>query len=142
MKINLAKTKSGAPAIWECGGASSNTFSVRIIAGAKGERLKPLFMPTRGDLSNGEHALFAAAQEMLILVACGRRPFTPAAYEADACEAHLCRIKKILEENNALYAECEEVSITSEIMVADFFAAAMAKADEYHCRRAFYFMED
>jgi ribosomal protein S27E len=52
------QTAKGFPALWEQGGGYSNTGEAQIIAGPQGERLKPIYIRTKGHRANGKHALF------------------------------------------------------------------------------------
>lgn len=56
--MRLEITKKGLPALWEQGGGATNTGDATIIAGRKGEPLRPIYVATRGQLSCSSHALF------------------------------------------------------------------------------------
>ena len=57
MKIKIEKTKSGLPALWECGGGYSNTGDATIVAGVNGLPKKAVYVKRSGHLANGRHAL-------------------------------------------------------------------------------------
>jgi len=52
------RTKKGFPALWEKGGGYTNTGEAQIVAGRRGEKLKPIFIRTKGPRACGQHALF------------------------------------------------------------------------------------
>ena len=52
------RTKKGYPALWEQGGGCTNTGEAQVIAGPQGEKLKPVYIRTKGHRANGQHALF------------------------------------------------------------------------------------
>jgi len=52
------RTKKDFPALWEQGGGATNTGEAQIITGPHGEKLKPIFIKTKGHRANGQHALF------------------------------------------------------------------------------------
>jgi len=52
------KTRKGFPALWEEGGGATNTGEAQIIAGPHGEKLKAVYVKTKGHRANGRHALF------------------------------------------------------------------------------------
>ena len=66
-EMRLEVTKRGLPAIWECGGGSSNTGSSQVVAGRNGERLSPIYIRRSGSLSCSDHALFIAEEGMVIV---------------------------------------------------------------------------
>ena len=57
-KNKVGRSKTGLPTVSESGGGATNTGGCRIICGANGERIRPLFVP-RG-YAQGEHAVFVA----------------------------------------------------------------------------------
>jgi hypothetical protein len=66
VEIRLVTSKKGFPTISEGGGGATNTGESRIIAGKDGEKLSPIYIPRRGHLAGGEHAIFIATEGMLI----------------------------------------------------------------------------
>lgn len=66
-EMRLEKSKKGLPVAWERGGGATRTGAATIIAGPKGEALVPLYVRTRGDLSNGDHALFVVDKGCLVI---------------------------------------------------------------------------
>ena len=68
MKRNIALTKNGMPAMWECGGAMTNSADCTIIGDKNANRKKPVFIRTGGHLSNDNHALFILNKNDIIVV--------------------------------------------------------------------------
>lgn len=56
--LEVEKTKSGLPAIWERGGATGAGGKATIVTDKNGNAKKPLFIRNHGDLANEAHALF------------------------------------------------------------------------------------
>lgn len=68
MKRNISLTKNGMPALWECGGAMTNSANCVIIGDRNANRKKPVFIRTGGHLSNDNHALFILNKDDIIVV--------------------------------------------------------------------------
>lgn len=68
MKRNITLTKNGMPAMWECGGAMTNSANCVIIGDKNANRKKPVFIRTGGHLSNDNHALFILNKDDIIVV--------------------------------------------------------------------------
>lgn len=68
MKRNIALTKNGMPALWECGGAMTNSANCVIIGDKNANRKKPVFIRTGGHLSNDNHALFILNKDDIVVV--------------------------------------------------------------------------
>ena len=68
MKRNISLTKSGMPAMWESGGAMTNSANCVIIGDRNAQRKKPVFIRTGGHLSNDNHALFILNKDDTVVV--------------------------------------------------------------------------
>lgn len=68
MKRNISLTKNGMPALWECGGAMTNSANCVIVGDKNANRKKPVFIRTGGHLSNDNHALFILNKDDIIVV--------------------------------------------------------------------------
>ena len=127
--MTVGRSKTGLPTITESGGGSSNTGYACIVCGPNGEKVKPLFVP-RG-YSNGDHAIFVARPGMCIVSASHSRRGESAA---------VSRIVEIIGDELKLEAVGEwedgDGNIPEQFEAAQ--SAAMSKAHDYHCRRAFY----
>ena len=71
--ILINTTKSGLPSLSECGGGSTNTGYARIISSINGKRKKPIYIPTKGNLSNSDHAWFVIKLNEIIVTASHHR---------------------------------------------------------------------
>jgi hypothetical protein len=55
--LKIDTTKSGRLACWERGGGHINTGYATIVAGPRGEKLRPVYIRRAGTLANSDHAL-------------------------------------------------------------------------------------
>jgi len=138
--LECGKSKSGLPTLAEFGGGSTNTGNATVIASAIGAAKRAIYMPTRGHLCNGEHAIFAVAVGDVVVEASHHREdfsirvWRILAIEQDG-ERTLARMK--------LEAECDQDSRGNrdgEILgwAEAAVTAAVMKALDYHCRRAYF----
>jgi len=123
------RTRRGHPALWEQGGGATNTGEAQIIAGPRGERLKPIYIRTRGHRACGQHALFVVQPQYHIVRVWywnkQNPPFSVRAY----------RIENIIEFNKEILA----IAFTTEEKTLDAaINAAKQKALCYHCRSPHY----
>lgn len=131
--ITVERSKTGLPTIAESGGGATNTGSARIIAGANGERLRPLFVP-RG-YSNGDHAIFVARVGMLIV---------DASHDRRGDSVTVRRIAAIGrdgapdEVETEIVAEWENGDGNIPAGLRQTVDAAIGKSHDYHCRRTWW----
>ena len=142
--VLLETTRSGRTALWESGGGMTNTGRATIIAGPKGERLRPYYIRRRGHLAGGHHALMPIFPGHFIINAHHHR---------GDFEISVLRVTAIGERNGSLYAEVEQVTDFSkgewlkdpaEIAphLPEAIEAAKKKALSYHCRTPYYIKEE
>ena len=62
--IDLSRTTSGRPAVWESGGGSTSTGRAVIWTEPDGTRPLAIYVPRGGQLANGSHALIPAKAGM------------------------------------------------------------------------------
>lgn len=130
--LALTKTRTGLPALWESGGGASNTGEARIIAGANGEVLKPLYVNGRGHLSCGSHALHVAKPGMIVVDADHHRgDFRIIVYRIDSVDGDEAAV-------TALGGYAEGVADDCVETYRDAVEAATSKARCYHCREPHY----
>lgn len=137
MKRNIALTKNGMPALWECGGATTNTASCVIIGDKHGKRKKPVFIRTGGHLSNDNHALFILNEHDIIVV--GTRTHQDYTY-------YILRYVGFEKGPHGAIGEFDFVNHYSEgswdnetvLLYKDMVDAAKLKMSKYHCREAVY----
>lgn len=137
MKRNITLTKNGMPALWECGGAMTNTASCVIIGDKHGKRKKPVFIRTGGHLSNDNHALFILNEHDIIVV--GTRTHQDYTY-------YILRYVGFEKGQHGVIGEFDFVNHYSEgtwdnesvLLYKDIVDAAKLKMSKYHCREAVY----
>jgi len=139
MKIDIELTKKGYPSIWEKGGGMSNTGSATIVSGSKGERLYPVWVNRRGELSCGYHALIIIGEGYHVIFADQHR---------GDYEIRVFRINAIDKDSKLADLElvCEyshgEWGVEPSDFLSDAIDAAVEKADCYHCREPHYIKEE
>ena len=135
-KIRVEKTRTGLPALWECGGGCSNTGEATIIASKDGRPKKPVYIKRAGHLSNREHALVVLSVGDYIIETSHKK------------KNYLIYIYKILSFDGD-YAVAE---LTHEFRKGEWnesppaylqpaITAAMEKSTCYHCREPHFILE-
>lgn len=56
--IKVTLSKHGLPTLTESGGGRAKTGFASIVASSKGGRKKPIHIPSKGQITNGDHAFF------------------------------------------------------------------------------------
>lgn len=134
--INI--TKSGLPSISECGGGSTNTGYARIISSINGKRKKPIYIPSRGQLSNSDHAWFIIKEnEIIITVSHHKKDFEIKVLKVKEI-INNPKIKKINVELIEHY-EKETQNDYQNSLYVEAIKAAIDKSVTYHCRIPFYY---
>lgn len=137
MKRNISLTKSGMPAMWECGGAMTNSADCVIVGDKFAQRKKPVFIRTGGHLSNDNHALFILNKDDIIVV--GTRAHSDYTFVI----LKYLSFEKI---NGNGIGEFEVLNHFSEDQwdseldskFTDIIEAAKLKMKKYHCRDTVY----
>jgi hypothetical protein len=119
---NIVKTSKGYPAIWESGGGMTNTGTARIVCGPNGEKLKPVYIRKKGQLSCSTHALFLLKHGIYVI-------------EVDRHNDEYTM--KIAINNNGVFEEVENIPF----FLDEAIKAAREKTRHYHCRNAYYFLK-
>ena len=125
LNLNLHRSRSGLPCLWECGGGYTNTGSAAIITDKNGYPKRAIHVRTHGDLSNGNHALIPVTVGDKVVVAETQRDKTAV---------------KVLE-ITAIHEAEADFELCNTPIAEDAIMAAIAKARHYHCRRPFYIKE-
>lgn len=123
------KNKS-IPAIWEEGGAYTNTGSSQIVCTADGLRKKALYVPRSGHLACGSHGLFALHAGDIVINVSGRNAdhiYIWKCVDPEGAEFELLHSKKHGEWDKEPPENLEEA-----------IYAACSKADDYHCRSLYF----
>lgn len=137
-KIRVEKTKTGLPALWECGGACSNTGECTIIANKNGLPKKAIYIKRGGHLSNANHALVVLEKDDYIIKSFHKR------------KDFWHRIYRIIgfdEEGEFATAELinefdkGEWNAKPPAFLEAAVQAAVEKATCYHCRSPHYIRE-
>lgn len=138
MKRNISLTKNGLPALWECGGAMTNSADCIIIGDRSAQRKKPVFIRTDGHLSNDNHALFILNKGDVVVV--GTRARSDYSYVIFRFVSYekLGDGKAIGEFD--LINHFSEGQWDNELdpMFDDILEAAKSKMGKYHCRSTVY----
>jgi len=138
MKTTIELTKKGYPSIWEKGGGMSNTGSATIVAGSHGEKLPPVWINRRGELSCGYHALIIISEGYHVIFADQHR---------GDYEIQVCRITAIDKEFQLADLElvCEyshgEWDVEPSYLLSEAIDSAVKKANCYHCREPHFVKE-
>ena len=131
------RSKTNLPVIAENGGGMSNTGSATVICGTHGEALKPLFIPK--GYSNGDHALFVAKLDMVVVFA---------GHDRSGESVSVNRIVSIgtdSDPDEIVLEKMYEYENGDGNIPEGFEAAAQAaleKSKSYHCRSPFFVAGD
>jgi hypothetical protein len=134
-EISISITKSGLPALWEEGGSTRNMGEAIIIAGPRGEPLRPLYIKTGGPLACGQHALFVITPGYhVVSVSRWRYDYDIEVWRIIAIDVanHKAKIELVCEFS---YGEWDH---SPPKYLAAAIDAAKKKATCYHCRRPHY----
>ena len=119
----IERTKKGFPAIWESGGAYTNTGNSIIISDKNGNEKKPLYVRNYGNRACGNHALIKVDVGDYIYEVCRHR---------ESYKYHIYRVIHIYD----TYISSIEVEFHPKNGKA--LMCAIDKAFDYHCREAFF----
>lgn len=138
-KYRLELSNSGISSLWEKGGGMTNSGSTIIIAGPKGETLKPIYVKTKGHLSNGDHALIPVTiGDIIIDTWHSRKDF----------EISVNKIVDIDVEDLSVYTknlynyDMGEWNSPLPDFLNDAVEASKEKSLHYHCKEPYYIDDD
>ncbi|MCM1119583.1 MAG: hypothetical protein NC543_09510 [bacterium] len=130
-EIEVETSKSGLPCLWESGGSWTNTGSSWIICDRFGNQKRAIFVPNRGDLCNGLHALIpVTVGDMVIDDNQHRGHHQVSVWEITKIEDGKATLQLLEYVDNA--------KIDEQPIYSDAVTAAMEKACHYHCRSVYY----
>lgn len=133
MRMGISRTKSGLPAMWECGGGATNTGDAWIICGPDGQKKRPIHIKRRGSLSRGCHALLVVEVGDLAIGADHHRgDFDITVYRVAEIREDEAELEPIHE------FTCGEWDKEPPECLRDAISAAKSKATCYHCRSPHY----
>ena len=141
-QIPYIKTKKEFPALWESGGGMTNSGKSLIICGENDERLRAIYIPKGGQLSNSNHALIPIKiGDKVIIASHQKEDFTIKIYQIKSIEKYEERL--VMEAINT-WQEGEWENDDDNSTLANSFSvqAAMDKATCYHCREPHYILND
>ena len=140
--IQLERTRSGRPAKFESGGASSQVLGrATIMCGPHGEKMLPTYIKKTGPRAVGNHALFVVFAGTLVV---------EVERVKDIFDVSVLKIKNIIEKEGKFEAvavkilECNGGEWDKEHLrdrFADAIEAAKKKSGCYHCREVHYGLE-
>ena len=136
--IQFKPTKSGLPSLSEYGGGSSNNGFARIISSINGKRKKPIYVVSKGDLVNNDHAWFVIKQDEIIVTA---------SHLEENFNIKVFKVKDIDSNNSNIILELIENykdNKQDDYFNSKYFEvikAAVDKSKIYHCRRALYYYD-
>lgn len=132
INLELTISKTGVPCLWECGGGMTNTGHAQIVADKCGHRKRAIYVPSRGEMSNSNHALIpVSVGDTVVLNNRHRNTNEISLYhiiEISDNEAVLEFSRKLTVDNKNIEKEC----------LPDAFMASIHKANDYHCRRHYF----
>lgn len=120
--IEITRSKSGYPCLWERGGGYTNTGEAQIITDGQGYPKRALYVRTHGDLACMEHAIIPIQEGDHVVTVDRHR--NKVAVQVDV-------ITSIEGDTATLAPERKPICI-------DAINAAVAKSEDYHCRTPYY----
>ena len=129
-------TTNRNPAYWESGGGSTSTGNATIVTDRFYQRLKALYIPRKGSLSNGNHALMPLRRGYKVIKVW---------HHNKDYEIAILEVKKII--GNVVTFEivanfsCENQNGWQDLMCAVAIKAGMDKSKDYHCRVPYYILK-
>lgn len=117
----------------ECGGASRNQGYASVVCGETGKELKPYLVPTKGSLSNSDHAYFAVPGTVIEVFAVCNVGVQIRRHTLVVCpDGYITVTTRLLWEGS-------DESLPDELYeFIDAVEAAASKAGEFHCRDVYY----
>lgn len=133
--IRIELSKKGLPCIWEEGGASSNTGSCTIIGDMNCRPKKPIYVATRGHLSNGNHALIPVkVNDIVVECSQWRKDYTINIYKIIGFnfeeQKAILKLINLFDRNEWDYYLLQKY--------VDIVETAKSKAISYHCRTPYF----
>jgi len=132
MQEKIVKTSKGYNAIWESGGGMTNTGFAIIVCGESGEKLEPIYIKRKGNLSCSEHALFLLKDGVIVIHITRKKNHDALMLEDEIQNLYDV---KIYEYENGDFIEVERLPCYEEAI-----KAGKEKTKHYHCRTPYYFL--
>ena len=132
-RVLVTRTGTGKPAYWESGGATTNTGRAVIVTDRHYQKLTPLYIKRKGNLSNKNHALLPLhTGYKIIYVWHHREDFEITIFSVKGLSGDHAFLEHV-----ASYTDSEQRNYVDGIW-KDAIEAAKRKALTYHCRTPFY----
>jgi len=132
--FSIEKTRSGRPAIWVGGGATSNRFAAQFVL--RDKKLAPAcFIKTSGHRCNSNQALVPIREGDVIVGIQGTRP---ASLENPCIGVHGWKVVEFQTNDNELLAVCHKVDISKD----DVPPSVWHGCGVYHNRDGRYFIAE
>lgn len=127
----IERSKTGIPALWEEGGAYTNTGCASLITNRYGDPKKALYIKQHGNLACYQHALIPIQVGDLVVSATWNRR-TGVDYMVEQI-VNIEMDKATVEEINL-----DDVELLAGDPLVNALLCAAEKAQTYHCREAVY----
>ena len=136
--VKIELSKRGLPCLWEEGGANSNTGGCTIIGDTNCRPKKPIYIATRGHLSNGDHALIPVrTNDIVVQCSQWRHDFTINIYKI--ISFNLEEKEATLELRNSFdMGEWDHDLLQKYVEIVE---VAKNKSTSYHCRTPYFIKE-
>jgi hypothetical protein len=141
-EIQITRSKSGSPCLWESGGGWSNTGSATIVAGSDASPVKPIYIKGRGDLACNKHALIPVRIGSVVVDADHhRQDFRIAVWQIQEIGNETASAALIAEFDQGEWEFCDSAHPEFADHLTAAIDAAQRKATCYHCREPHYVAE-
>lgn len=136
--VKIELSKRGLPCLWEEGGANSNTGGCTIIGDTNCRPKKPIYIATRGHLSNGDHALIPVrTNDIVVQCSQWRHDFTINIYKI--ISFNLEEKEATLELRNSFDMGEWDYDLLQKYV--EIVEVAKNKSTSYHCRTPYFIKE-
>lgn len=134
MNINIERTRSDFPALWERGGGMTRTGFARIIAAPDGAAKRAAYVRSGGHLACQNHALIVVGVGDLVIDVDRRgSEVSVIMNRIVAIGGDVATVTRV-----ALFDQGEWTPAAPEGMAARAVEAAIAKSNSYHCRSPYW----
>ena len=137
--IRIELSKRGLPCIWEEGGAGSNTGSCILVGDMNCRPKKPIYVATRGHLSNGNHALIPVKINDIVVI-CNQWRKDYKIYIYIITSFNMEKQRALLELVNSFDRNEWDFDLLQKYV--DIVETAKSKARAYHCRSPYFIKEE
>lgn len=120
--ILLYRSRSNLVCLWECGGGFTNTGAAQLVTSPTGNPKRAIYIRTHGDLCCGNHALIPVKVGDCVV----------------SVDRHWDRVAVVVERITAIDGDTATLERTDDLISYDAIQAAVAKAQDYHCREPYY----